>query len=156
MWNRRCFSVKKEFESTTLDINQEFWKCVGIFKGIVTDFRIKLFHKICKPILLVSHKVENRWNRLFFISWGSFPLFLLRAQSFHGLQCTSHSSAIFFTAPFFRYLLVTISMGMVLFLSVGIDISSWMLYNLESNDKIHSEGTCMEKYEVALLNLTEN
>lgn len=31
-----------------------------------------------------------------------------------------------------------------------------MLYNLESNDKIHSEGTCMEKYEVALLNLTEN
>ena len=45
---------------------------------------------------------------------------------------------------------------MVSLLSLGIDISSWTLYNLESNDKIHSEGTCMEKYEVALLNLTEN
>lgn len=27
----------------TLDTNQGFWKCVGIFKGIVTDFRMKLF-----------------------------------------------------------------------------------------------------------------
>lgn len=44
----------------TLDTNQGFWKCVGIFKGIVTDFRTKLFHQIYKPILLVSHKVENR------------------------------------------------------------------------------------------------
>lgn len=49
-----------------------------------------------------------------------------------------------------------IILGMVLFLSVGIDISSRMWYNLENNDKIHIEGTCMEKYEVALLNLTEN
>ena len=95
-------------------------------------------------------------NLAFFIFWGSFPLFLLQAHSLHELQCTSHSSAIFFTSPFFRYLLVTISLDMVSLLSVGIDIFSWMLYNLESNDKIHSEGTCMEKYEVALLNLTEN
>lgn len=58
--NRRCFSVKKGFEPMTLDTNQGFWKCFDIFKGIVTDFRIKLFHKICKPILLFSHKVENR------------------------------------------------------------------------------------------------
>lgn len=49
-----------------------------------------------------------------------------------------------------------ICMGMVSFLSVGIDISFGMWYNLESNDKIHIEGTCMEKFEVALLNLTEN
>lgn len=47
-------------------------------------------------------------------------------------------------------------MGMVSLLSVWIDISFGMWYNLESNDKIHIEGTCMEKYEVALLNLTEN
>ena len=156
MWNRSCFSVKNGFEPTTLDTNQGFWKCVGIFKGIVTDFRIKLFHKICKPILLVSHKVENRWNRLFSFSEVHFHCFFYRHRAFTGCNELHIVLLIFFTAPFFRYLLVTISLGMVSLLSVCIDISLWMLYNLESNNKIHIEGTCMEKYEVALLNLTEN
>lgn len=85
----------------TLDTNQGFWKCFDIFKGIVTDFRIKLFHKICKPICWFLTKLKTDEIGFFhFLRFISTVIFYMH-RAFMGCNVL-HIVLRFFYYTFFQ------------------------------------------------------